>query len=46
VNGVDIEPGADARREYALCCRIYGHSGVPPEALLVAALARAQPTAL
>ena len=38
VHGVDIEPGADARTEYALSCRVYENSGVPPKQLLVAAL--------
>jgi hypothetical protein len=38
VNGVDIEPGADARRDYALACRIYGSSGLPERALLASAL--------
>ena len=38
VDGKDIEPGAESCREYALSCRIYGDSGLPPKALLVAAL--------
>ncbi len=38
VHGVDIEPGADARTEYTLSCRVYENSGVPPKQLLVAAL--------
>ncbi len=38
VNGKDIEPGAESRMEYALSCRIYGDSGLPPKELLVAAL--------
>ena len=38
VQGVDIEPGADARTEYALSCRVYENSGVPPKEFLVAAL--------
>ena len=38
VDGKDIEPGAESRREYALSCRIYGDSGLPPKELLVAAL--------
>ncbi len=38
VDGQDIEPGAESRNEYALSCRIYGDSGLPPKALLVAAL--------
>lgn len=38
VNGRDIEPGADDRAEFALSCRMYGDSGVPPREWLVAAL--------
>ena len=38
VDGKDIEPGAESRREYVLSCRLYGDSGVPPKELLVAAL--------
>ena len=38
VDGKDIEPGAESRTEYALSCRIYGNSGLPPKELLVAAL--------
>ncbi len=38
VDGKDIEPGAESRTEYALSCRIYGDSGLPPKELLVAAL--------
>ena len=38
VDGKDIEPDAEGRREYAMCCRIYGDNGLPPRQLLVAAL--------
>ncbi len=38
VDGVDIEPGAHERTAYALGCRLYGASGMPPKALLVEAL--------
>ncbi len=38
VDGKDIEPGAESRKEYALSCRIYGDSGLPPKELLVAAI--------
>ncbi len=38
VDGKDIEPGAESQKEYALSCRIYGDSGLPPKELLVAAL--------
>ena len=38
VNGVDIDPEVRGRTEYALGCRMYGQSGVPPRELLEAAL--------
>ena len=38
VDGKDIEPGAENRTEYALACRIYGDSGLPPKELLIAAI--------
>ena len=38
VDGVDIEPGAAERTEYAFACRVYGESGVPPRDYLVRAL--------
>ena len=38
VDGMDIEPGAESRTEYALSCRLYGDRGLPPKELLVAAL--------
>ena len=38
VDGVDIEPEARARTEYAVSCRMYGDSGVPPRELLEVAL--------
>ena len=38
VNGVDIEPAARERTEFALSCRLYGKSGVPLKGLLVEAL--------
>ena len=42
VNGSDIEPGADERTEFALSCRVYGASGLPPRELIVAALEAAR----
>jgi len=41
IDGVDIEPGAEARAPDALSCRMYGGSGVPPRDLLVNAISRA-----
>lgn len=42
VDGRDIEPGADARRDYALACRVYstrsGLQGQPDETWLIDAL--------
>ena len=39
VSGVDIEPAARERREYAIACRRYGRSGIPPRAMGREALA-------
>jgi hypothetical protein len=41
VDGADVEPGAEARAQDALSCRMYGGSGVPPRDLLVEAIAGA-----
>jgi hypothetical protein len=38
VDGQDIEPGAGDRTDYAMSCRVYGHSGVPPRAWIETAL--------
>jgi hypothetical protein len=38
VNGHDIEAGAREVEDFALSCRMYGSTGVPPKELLVAAL--------
>lgn len=38
VDGMDIDPEARARTDYAMSCRMYGASGVPPRELLEAAL--------
>jgi len=38
VNGVDIEPGAEARSDYAMSCRMYGALGAPPRALVEQAI--------
>jgi hypothetical protein len=44
VDGADIEPGADARADFGLKCRLYrfdgGQSPTPPEEWLRAALGR------
>jgi hypothetical protein len=38
VNDEDIEPEARDRSDYAMSCRMYGSSGLPPKELLVCAL--------
>ena len=38
VNGIDIEPGAEARFDYAMCCRMYGASGIPSRAMVEIAI--------
>ncbi len=38
VNGVDIDPEAAARTDYAFGCRLWGASGVPPRELMLSAL--------
>ena len=44
VNGRDIEPGAEARTAYAISCRMYRGSGIPPRELLVASLSEIRRT--
>ena len=45
VDGADVEPGAEARRDFVFACRVYrtesGFSGQPDEAWIRAALAQA-----
>lgn len=41
IDGMDIEPDARSRNDFAYSCRMYGSSGVPAEALLEAALSEA-----
>jgi len=38
LNDVDIDPSG--RRDFALCCRVYNGSGVPPESMIATALAK------
>jgi len=42
VDGCDVEPGAEERRDFALACRVYrteeGFAGIPPDGWLRAAL--------
>ena len=38
VNSQDIEPSRRGDRNFAMSCRRYGNSGVPPRDLLVSAL--------
>jgi hypothetical protein len=45
VNGLDVEPGAEGRRDFVYSCRVYriehGFNGTPSEAWVREALARA-----
>ena len=41
INGLDIDPAARDRTDFALVCRLYGASGVPPSTLLRAAIIEA-----
>lgn len=38
VNGQDMEPDAEARTDFAVSCRLYGDSGIPPRDLLESAI--------
>jgi hypothetical protein len=43
VDGVDVEPGADARTDFGMKCRLYGPAGrLPRDEWIVAALERAR----
>jgi len=42
VDGVDVEPGVRASRAFGLACRTYGRDGIPPRALIAAALTGAK----
>jgi len=41
VNGVDIDPTARNRTDFALACRLYGASGVPEAEMIAAAIREA-----
>lgn len=41
VNGVDVDPAARDRTDFALSCRLYGKSGVPEAEMIVSALREA-----
>ena len=45
VNGIDIDPEAVARTDYAFSCRLWGESGVPPQELMRSALRAATESA-
>jgi hypothetical protein len=46
VNGVDIDPHASQQARYGLSCRMYpGVSGLPPDAMIRAALHATPPSA-
>ena len=38
IDGHDIEPGAESRSDYAMCCRMYGSSGVPSRTMIESAI--------
>ena len=42
VDGVDVEPEARSRTDYAMSCRIYAGAGLPPREMIEAALAEAR----
>ena len=42
VDGVDVEQEARSRTDYAMSCRVYGGSGLPPREMIEAALADRQ----
>ena len=48
INGTDVEPGADAREDFGVKCRLYrdtsGQSPIPPDDWIIASLRRAAGT--
>ena len=42
IDGIDIDPAARARTDYALACRLYGAAGVPSREMIAAALDQSQ----
>jgi hypothetical protein len=42
VDGMDIEPEARSRTDFAMSCRIYSGSGLPPREMIEAALAETE----
>lgn len=43
VNGQDVDPAVRSREDYSFSCRMYGHSGAPPRALVEEALRKQHP---
>jgi len=41
INGVDIDPNAGGRTDFAMVCRLYGTSGIPPGEFVAAAITKA-----
>ena len=41
IDGVDIDPAARGRTDFALTCRLYGNSGIPTRDMIVAAIQEA-----
>lgn len=40
VNGLDVDPSARDRTDFGMSCRVYAGAGVPPDAMIAAALGR------
>jgi hypothetical protein len=38
VDGCDVDPAARGSTDFAMACRLYGSSGIPPSAMIVAAI--------
>jgi hypothetical protein len=38
VNGIDIEPAARSRMDFAFGCRVYGETGTPPASMIETAI--------
>lgn len=43
VDGIDVQPGADARTDFGLCCRTYDGKGTPSEDAVCTAIRSAAP---
>ena len=41
INGIDVDPDARGRTDFAMVCRLYGASGIPPADSVAAAIHQA-----